>query len=237
MAEEILLFDNQYWERKLGKHSPALTIDKRLHLVVSLIIFLNVSLAKLLFFIFNTEIKAVKTRAARFMGYTPTASDKDLTFPPGTLFRSWHSKFPGVRSHLHEIIKPCAKQMVEDESNRMIRDPGLQIRMKNLTLKGIQQLLEPQLILEKYQDLAPFTWDLLYTFTSLPNNYRRRHTEGERNSGVENSSDWEDDPNLADDDPEKGWMGVPPTPTGFSRNPVLVSNWWPYHTLAHSHIH
>jgi hypothetical protein len=42
------------------------------------------------------------------------------------------------------------------------------------------------------------------------------------NSHEGDDDDWEDDPNLADDEPIKMWNTMQ-TPKGFTRNPVSVS--------------
>ena len=98
------------------------------------------------------------------------------------------------------------------------------MKIKNLTLKEIQDLLRPETILAKYQELAPFTWELLHTFTASPNKYRKRKGRGnERSSeGPHDNDDWDDDPNFADDEPEKMWSESPPTPKGFQCNPNIV---------------
>jgi len=118
------------------------------------------------------------------------------------------------------MIGPVAHEIVEEESDKMIKDPELKVTMKTLTLKGIQQLLDPQKIMDKYHEHAPFTWDLLYAFATSPNKWRKEKAKKATASNEED--DWEDDPNLPDDEPEKTW-NVPHTPEGFSWNPVLVS--------------
>jgi len=90
------------------------------------------------------------------------------------------------------------------------------------TLKGIQELLQPQKIMDKYQKHAPFTWDVLYTFAASPNKWRKEKAKKNTADDEDDGEDWEDDPNLPDDEPEKTW-DVPQIPEGFSRNPVLVS--------------
>ena len=41
------------------------------------------------------------------------------------------------------MIEPFAQAMVGKESNKMIRDVELKVKMKTLTLTGIQELLQP----------------------------------------------------------------------------------------------
>jgi hypothetical protein len=111
----------------------------------------------------------------------------------------------------------------------MIKDVELKVKMKTLTLKGIQELLQPQRIMEKYQELAPFTWEILHTFAATPNKSRRQRAQNTgmpANSDEGDDDDWDDDPNLAsaDDEPMKMWDAMQ-TPEGFARNPVLPIIW------------
>jgi hypothetical protein len=223
-----LLYNNAYWEDILGHSATKLTLDKRLHLIFSLVIFLQISVAKLLYFIFTSAVDEVKTRSSRFMGYTPSAGTEDTKFPPGMVFRAWLDNFPDAREHMHNMITPFVQGIVEKESEKMIRDVELKVKMKTLTLKGIQELLQPQRVMEKYLEHAPFTWKLLHTFATTPNEYRKQRT---RNMPANSASDeehdeiaddWDDDPNFADDEPMKMWDSMQ-TPQGFTRNPVLVS--------------
>jgi hypothetical protein len=120
------------------------------------------------------------------------------------------------------MILSCQREIILEESDRLIRDDELQVRLKNLTLKSIRELLQPQKILDKYRELAPCTWDLLFTFTASPNKYRKRKVEVPGDNNEVEGDDWDDDPNLADDAPEKNWKGIP-MPESFARNPMLVS--------------
>ena len=98
------------------------------------------------------------------------------------------------------------------------------MKIKSLTLKEIQDLLRPETILTKYQELAPFTWQLFHTVSASPNKYRKRKGKGKGNERAteDDDDDWDDDPNFADDKPEKTWSESPSTPDGFQRNPDLV---------------
>ncbi|KAJ7201875.1 hypothetical protein GGX14DRAFT_399823 [Mycena pura] len=57
-------FNTKYWEDKLGDVSR-LPLDSKLHLILSLVVFLGISVRHLLSFIFTTDIKPVKDCAAR----------------------------------------------------------------------------------------------------------------------------------------------------------------------------
>ncbi|KAF8816644.1 hypothetical protein BYT27DRAFT_6382273 [Phlegmacium glaucopus] len=221
-----LLYNNAYWENILGRPARKLPLERRLHLIFSLVIFLQISVAKLLYFIFTSTVDEVKTRSSRFMGYTPSAGTEDTKFPPGMIFRAWLEKFPDAQEHMRNMIAPFAQAIVVKESDKMIRDVELKVKMKTLTLKGIQELLQPQRVMEKYHEHAPFTWKLLHTFAATPNEFRKqraRNMPANSHEGDEKiDDDWEDDPNLADDEPMKTWNTMQ-TPKGFTRNPVLVS--------------
>lgn len=221
-----LKFDSRFWEEHLSDIDTK-DLETKLHLVMSLLIFLGISFQKFLRFMFSSDISSVRTRASRFMGYTPSAKQEDNSFYPGTIFNLWHSRWPDSRPHLHQMIEPCAHEIALEESDRIIQDSGLQIRMSKLTLKGIRNLLNPKALMEKIKDLAPFVWGILHTFSASPNKYRRRKARREDRSNSEDAEDedWDDDPNddvghSETDIGEKHWSKEY---EGFSRNPNFVS--------------
>jgi hypothetical protein len=221
---ETLQFNNRYWEDVFGTTKPNFTFEQRLHLIFSLIIYLQVSIARFLSFIFTCKVDVVRNRSTRFMGYTPTASTLDEQFPPRAILQSWYDEFPKAHEHLNNIIKSWAYQIVQDESDQLIKASSLHVKIKNLTLKEIQDLLQPETILAKYHELAPFTWQLLHAISASPNKYRKRKGKGNERTTERQfeDDDWDDDPNFADDEPEKMWSKSSPTPEGFQRNPDLV---------------
>jgi hypothetical protein len=116
------------------------------------------------------------------------------------IFRAWHENFPKAKAQLHEMIQPCAIEMVLEESNKLIGDNELQVKMKDLTLKSIRTLLQPKVILDKYHQLAPFTWNLLETISASPNRHRKYNVktnkfEDDEEQKEDSDSDWDDDPN------------------------------------------
>jgi hypothetical protein len=66
--------------------------------------------------------------------------------------------------------------------------------MKDLTIASIRELLQLQRIIEKYQELAPFTWAVLKKFTASPNKWHRQ-AAGKETAPVEEKegSDWDDE--------------------------------------------
>jgi hypothetical protein len=220
-----LYYNDGYWEGILGHDVRKMPLERRLHLVLSLVIFLQISVAKLLYFIFTSTVDEVKARSSRFMGYTLSARTEDLKFPPGMVFRAWLENFPDAEEHMLNMIEPFAQATVGKESDKMIRDVELKVKMKTLTLTGIQELLQPHRVMDKYREHAPFTWKLLHTFAAMPNKFRKQKEKkksANTSEGDSEDDDWEDDPNLADDEPMKTWNPLQ-TPEGFTRNPMLVS--------------
>ena len=66
------------------------------------------------------------------------------------------------------------------------------------------ELLQPQKIIEKYQELAPFMWAVLEKFAASPNKWRQRAATKEMAAVGEDEdegSDWDDDnPNVDDEE-------------------------------------
>jgi hypothetical protein len=223
-----LKFDSTYWEQHLPSTVQNSDLETKLHLILSLVIFLSISIRHLLQFIFSSDIRDVKNKASRFLGYTPTATDDNQRFPPATIFGLWHSRWPQARKLLHDMIEPCVHEIVLEESNRVIKDESLQIRIKSLTIKGIRELLQPDALVEKFRKSAPLMFGLMHTFSASPNRYRKQKTAQKSRTAVDAGSegeDWDDDPNAEEnmlgDEGKSGkdwWKDY----DGFSRNPVFV---------------
>jgi hypothetical protein len=213
-----LKFDSDYWETTLPDVQK-LPADDKLHLILSLVIFLGISIRALLAFIFETNIQAVKDRASRFLGYTPSHEDPHLRFPPSHIFSIWAERCSSTeqRAQLREMITPRAQAVVLEESDAIITDPSLQIRVKDLTIARMCELMQPGVLACKYQSSAPFLYGLLHIFSASPNRYRtkkdKRAKEKAKASESTSSStpvpetaptsaesgdnsDWEDDPDL-----------------------------------------
>jgi len=119
-------------------------------LLFSLLIFLNVSIAQYLHFIFTSSIAAVTKRAGMFMGYKPTK----------------------MKRLLHEhIVQDCGKEIAIEESDNIVNDPELKISLKDVTIGSIRSLLTPAAIGGRYKQHAPFTWGFLNTFSASPNQW------------------------------------------------------------------
>ena len=208
-------YNYTYWESILGTDAQKMPLEQCLEMVFSLLIFLQISIAKHLHFIFTSKIDEVKARSSRFMGFTPTA--KDEKFLPGMVFQVWLKNFPDAQEHMNNIVAPFAQAIVGKESDKMIKDVQLKVKMKTLTLKGIQELLQPQQVIEKYRKHAPFMWKLLYTFAAILNKAQKQMAKKRAAGGttMDGDDDWDDDPNLGDDKPMKAW-GTLQIPEGFT---------------------
>ncbi|KAJ6614366.1 hypothetical protein B0H10DRAFT_1950737 [Mycena sp. CBHHK59/15] len=215
---ESLRFGATYWEDKLGDLS-------------------NESLDILSYLWFYFLIKPVKDRATRFLGYTPSHYDPNGRFPAAHIFSLWleRCKSPAQRDQIAVMVKPVAKAIMLEESDRVITDISLQIRINYLTISRIRELLDPSELADKYRSLAPFFFELLHVFVASPNKYRKYNmghsseTEGNDTQipegGAGDAADWGDDPNEDYDEvghpeaePTSQWAGF----EGFSRNPIFA---------------
>lgn len=222
MGDNVLAYGDAFWQEKIGDDMKNHPLQQKQHAIFSLLVYLQVSLLQFLSFTFTSPIHAVRMRAGRFVSYMPTARDNENKFAPATLLRLWYKSFPKQSNHLDDMIKPYAEEMVKKESDQLIEEKSFQLKLQTLTLRSIRELLSPQKILEKYQSLAPFTWSLLYSFAAAPNRYRMYNlTKSDEHQNDAENDDWDDDPNMADDEPESRWDRSD-MPKGFSRNPALV---------------
>ncbi|KAF6744431.1 hypothetical protein DFP72DRAFT_1078616 [Ephemerocybe angulata] len=226
MARETLLYDHRFWDRVLGPEYKKLDLNHRLHLIFSLVLYLNVVLLQLLEFIFDSSITAVRRKSGRFMGYFASGKDPLRRFPPAVIFRKWHENFPDATPYLHDMIQDCAAEIILEESDEIINDRQLKIKSSTLTHTSIQEMLSPGALIHIFKEHAPFTWKLLWTFAASPNRYRKRMAaalDPDENEieGEDADVDLEDDPNI-DDTVEVNRDLLPKSMKGFSRNPVFA---------------
>ncbi|TFY63199.1 hypothetical protein EVJ58_g3390 [Rhodofomes roseus] len=180
---EVLKFDGTYWNTLLPpEQQPTSEIDK-LHLIYSLIVFLGLSLSKVFAFAFTSNIKSIKERAGTFLAVRRKRGQKER-FGPADLYGLWHANWPRCRQDLHErIVKPCMEKIAVTESDLIIGDRSLKVRLKKLTIADVRALLDPVAVAAKLRHMAPFTYGYLYAFATAPNKYRRdrarRHASGE----------------------------------------------------------
>jgi hypothetical protein len=178
---EKIIFDNYVWEDiwkakfspQLGPSPQKIPYWKKLHLLFSLMVFLNLSIANYIDFLFTSSAPSVRQKAGKYLEYRPHGADETRRFAPAKLWSLWHENSK-ARPYLHTIVQGCASKIVLDESDSIISDPSLKVRVKGLTASSIHSLLAPRMLYKKYCDLAPFTTSILHIFTASPNRYRQR---------------------------------------------------------------
>ena len=76
MANDLLLYNNNHWQEKLGAEFHGNNLENKLCLIFSLLVFLEISLAQFLAFTFSSNIGKVKSRASiQCMRWTCQSSD------------------------------------------------------------------------------------------------------------------------------------------------------------------
>ncbi|KAK0444523.1 uncharacterized protein EV420DRAFT_1484640 [Desarmillaria tabescens] len=107
-SADSLQYDNDFWQDRLGPASQFST-EKKCHLVFLLLIFLMLSLANLLEFIFSSKLVIVKQRVGKFMAYSFMGTTDDTRFPPAMIFWLWHENYPKSHHWLHDMIRELLK--------------------------------------------------------------------------------------------------------------------------------
>ncbi|KAJ6603380.1 hypothetical protein DFH09DRAFT_1301191 [Mycena vulgaris] len=96
-------------------------------------------------------------------------------FGPEHIFKAWRERFPKSIPHLHStVIKPWLEEIALHESDKVINDPRLKVRLKDCTLDYIRSILNPGLLPAIYLEDAPYTWGFLSVFTTSPNEWRKK---------------------------------------------------------------
>ncbi|KAK0452268.1 hypothetical protein EV421DRAFT_1967182 [Armillaria borealis] len=228
-STDSLEYDNDFWQQRLGPASQ-FSLEKKCHLMFSLLIFLALSFAHLLEFIFSSKVMVVKQRVSKFMAYSSMGTTDDTRFPPAMVFRLWHENYPKSRSWLHDMIIPgCVKEIALEESDKLINDGSLRIKLSDLTMEKIRDLLKPENIAGKYKEAALFLWGILHTFAASPNCYRRGKKSEMTGEEIEFAAgeDFQgaEDLNAMDDpqqDPERPSSGFEALPQGFLWSPEFA---------------
>ncbi|KAH9920682.1 uncharacterized protein B0H18DRAFT_1191221 [Fomitopsis serialis] len=236
-------FDNAYWQTILDADTQDASESDRLHMLGSLLVFLNIPIHRLLMFLFTCNAQPIRIRAGLFMGYHASSEQPEDRFRPLGLFKLWRDHWPKSKVHLDQlIIQPHAEDIVLAESDRIIEDKELQIKLGALTVDGVRALLQPGRIAARLRELAPFTFDLLHEFAAAPNTYRLRQQReaasaaaagpdgtgvggGTDEDGWESEGEWEEsdlaDEEAADGDPRFSTQWRKEYP-GFLRNPCFA---------------
>ncbi|KAJ7709249.1 hypothetical protein B0H14DRAFT_3172483 [Mycena olivaceomarginata] len=171
---------NPDWATMLAQINPTLDLQNpqlQCQLLFSLLVFLGTSIREFLLFLFESTVPAVRHRAGIFMGNHPHNG-----FGPTHIYRAWHDRFPKSVPHLHStLVKPCMDEIALQESDKVISDPRLKVRLKDCTLDHIRSVLNPGILPGIYREDAPYTWDFLSVFTTSPNEYRKKRArKGEK---------------------------------------------------------
>ncbi|KAJ7496051.1 hypothetical protein B0H11DRAFT_1910318 [Mycena galericulata] len=217
---------NSDWNTLLAPLQTTVSLNNleiRCQLVFSLLIFLGLSIREFLFFLFESSISEVKQRVGIFMGNSKTNG-----FGPERVFKAWHDRFPKSIPHLHStIIKPCMEEIALQESDQVINDPRLKVRLLDCTLDFIRNVLNPGVLPGLYLELAPYTWDYLSVFTTSPNKWRKQRARmGKDGKPVAppEADEWEETPSGSTEDSAEFagdtggyWKGM-----GFARNPTFA---------------
>ncbi|KAJ6531686.1 hypothetical protein B0H10DRAFT_2449909 [Mycena sp. CBHHK59/15] len=125
-----LQYDDTYWESRFPPGQlRGLTLEGRLQLVFSLMIFLSVSTRQLMHWLFTTEIPSVTKRISHFMGFHTNESTLETQFAPALIFNLWRdgSRWPKAQKYLREMTIPCAHELALQYSNRIIASPHLRV--------------------------------------------------------------------------------------------------------------
>jgi hypothetical protein len=88
------------------------------------------------------------------------------------------------------------------ESDKVINDPRLKVRLKDCTLNYIRNILNPRILPGTYLEDAPYTWGFLLVFTTSPNEYRKKRARKGAKAKVAmpvEPGEWEEMPNRSSD--------------------------------------
>jgi hypothetical protein len=89
------------------------------------------------------------------------------------------------------------EEIALQESDRVINDPRLKVRLLDCTFDYIRNVLNPGILPAIYAEDAPFTWDYLSVFTTSPNKWRKERAQmgKDGNPAVpQEANEWEETP-------------------------------------------
>ncbi|KAK7016638.1 hypothetical protein R3P38DRAFT_3321050 [Favolaschia claudopus] len=199
------------WATLLSQVTPAPALDNpqiKCQLVFSLLIFFGLSIQEFLVFLFESTLPKVRHRAGLFMGNHPSHE-----FAPQRIFKAWH---------------PCMEEIALLESDKVINDTRLKVRLKDCTLEFIRNILDPGRLPGIFQEDAPYSWDFLTVFTTSPNEYRKKQARKTSKSKVKTPTEpdeWDEaSAGSVDDDGDLfvGETGGFWKDMGFARNATFA---------------
>ncbi|KAG8938816.1 hypothetical protein FRC04_007424 [Tulasnella sp. 424] len=217
MTDDKLDYDSDFWESLLPVDVKTVCLDPknitaRIHLIISLILYLAVPLKQLLHYLFSSANHQVALSAGKFIS---RRDEQQIPFGPSDLYQLWYIRYPKCRDNLAElVIRPSAQSIVLAESDRAISDPKLKITLSDLTVDSVRELLAPSGLEQRYRQHMLFFFNLLETFTKSPDRYQKR--KGSKSTADEEESDYDSgqEDGLGRDAPtaeEDGAAGGPPS--------------------------
>lgn len=212
MADAKLDYDDEFWDSLLPEDVKTACLDPknitaRIHLITSLVLYLALPLKQLLHYLFSSSNHRVSLAAGKFIS---RRDDQQIPFGPSDIYDLWYNRYPKCRENLAElVIKPSARKIILGESDKAISDPKLKIKLAQLTVDSVRELLAPSGLERQYRQHTPFFFDMLEVFTKSPNRYQKRKgskvsaDEGEELDGDSEQEEGpgEDDPAVDDSDP------------------------------------
>jgi hypothetical protein len=119
-----LQYSSSFWREKLGENfAENLKKEDKLHLILSLIIFLATPFYEVLYFMFSSRLPSVQSRATGFMKPFKESGTHTIIFGPTTIYNLWHARSKTTRERLHsQIVEPCAHELALKESNQLIKN-------------------------------------------------------------------------------------------------------------------
>ncbi|KAL1686920.1 hypothetical protein GGG16DRAFT_105392 [Schizophyllum commune] len=174
---DALPYNDDYWRERF-KDDPKAHRDPldKFYLVFSLLCFFKLTIFDFLSELFSSEHDRVKMRVGHFLGAPSGVPTEDnlAAYPPAVIFDLWRSRSSrSSRPFVLAIVRRYALEIALKESDNIIQDRTLKIKIKDLTTEGIRRLLRPEVLKSRLHEQAPFIWSILHLFCSAPNDYRK----------------------------------------------------------------
>ncbi|KAK7016711.1 hypothetical protein R3P38DRAFT_3321058 [Favolaschia claudopus] len=108
------------------------------------------------------------------------------------------------------------------ESDKVINDARLKIRLKDCTLEFIRNILDPGRLPGIFREDTPYSWDFLTVFTTSPNEYRKKQARKTSKAKLKTPTEPDEWDEIADEDPFVGETGGFWKDAGFARNATFA---------------
>ncbi|KZT35931.1 hypothetical protein SISSUDRAFT_1130758 [Sistotremastrum suecicum HHB10207 ss-3] len=161
------------WATILPPEVKNYTLQRKLYLIVSLIIHLNITITSFLTFLFSNPHPTIKHRVSRFT--SRTFGREGLQFGPLIIWELWKEHFRSSYDHLVEpIVIPEALRAGQTEFSKAIRNDNLRLTVETLEDKAFRDTLNLGAPYEIYAEQMPFICDFMSCIVNTPNRYRKR---------------------------------------------------------------